>query len=99
MSRHLVHLISQAEIINNIKRLALELNRDYQDRSLVLVGILKGSFIFFADLVRELDIPIENIEFIRLSSYGSSMVSSGRAKIIMKVDKRTRVLIQEQNIQ
>ena len=46
MSRNLVHLISQAEIVNTVRRLALELNRDYQDRSLVLVGILKGSFIF-----------------------------------------------------
>ena len=49
MSRNLVHLISQAEIINTVSRLALELNRDYQDRALVLVGILKGSFIFLAD--------------------------------------------------
>jgi hypoxanthine phosphoribosyltransferase len=81
MSRNLVHLISQAEIVSTVRRLALELDRDYQDRSLVLVGILKGSFIFLADLVRELDIPIENIEFLRLSSYGSSMVSSGQAKI------------------
>ncbi len=79
----MIHLISQAEIVSTIRRLALEIDRDYQDRVLVLVGILKGSFIFLADLVRELDIPVENIEFLRLSSYGSSMVSSGRAKIIM----------------
>jgi hypoxanthine phosphoribosyltransferase len=51
--------------------------------TITLVTILKGSFIFLADLVRELDIPINNIEFIRLSSYGSSMVSSGQAKITM----------------
>ncbi len=83
MSRKLVHLISQAEIISTLKRLAVEIDRDYQDHSLVLVGILKGSFIFLADLVRELQIPIGNIEFIRLSSYGSSKVSSGQAKITM----------------
>lgn len=83
MNRNLVHLISQAEIIKTVGRLAREIEQDYQDRSLVLVGILKGSFIFLADLVRELDIPINNIEFIRLSSYGSSMVSSGQAKITM----------------
>ncbi len=52
MNRNLVHLISEAEITNTVKRLALEINRDYQDRSLVMVGILKGSFIFLADLVR-----------------------------------------------
>ncbi len=83
MNRNLVHLISEAEISDTVKRLALEINRDYQNRSLVLVGILKGSFIFLADLVRQIDIPIDNIEFIRLSSYGSSTVSSGQAKITM----------------
>ena len=85
MSKNLIHLISQAEIITNVRRLALELDRDYRDRSLVMVGILKGSFIFLADLVRELSIPIDNIEFIGLSSYGSSMVSSGQAQITMSL--------------
>ena len=83
MNKNLVHLISQAEIVNTLKRLALEIERDYRGHSLVMVGILKSSFIFLADLVRELNIPINNIEFMRLSSYGSSMVSSGEAKIIM----------------
>ena len=73
MNSNLVHLISQAEIVSTVRRLALEIERDHQDRSLVLIGILKGSFIFLADLVRQIQIAIENIEFIRLSSYGSSM--------------------------
>ena len=85
MNRNLVHLISQAEIVSTVRRLAVEIDRDYQDRSLVLVGILKGSFIFLADLVREIQMPIANIEFLRLSSYGSSMVSSGEAKITMNL--------------
>ena len=85
MNRNLVHLISQAEIVSTVRRLAVEIDRDYQDCSLVLVGILKGSFIFLADLVREIKIPIANIEFLRLSSYGSSMVSSGEAKITMNL--------------
>jgi len=83
MRSNLVHLISQAEIANTVRRLALELDRDYRDRSLVLVGILKGSFIFLADLAREIDTPVDNIEFLRLSSYGASTVSSGEAKITM----------------
>lgn len=83
MNSNLIHLISQVEIANTVKRLAVELDRDYQDRSLVLVGVLKGSFIFLADLVRKIDIPTDNIEFLRLSSYGSSTVSSGEAKITM----------------
>ena len=83
MSKNLIHLISQAEIITNVRRLASELDRDYRNHSLVMIGILKGSFMFLADLVRELSIPIDNIEFIGLSSYGSSMVSSGQAQITM----------------
>ncbi len=83
MSRNLVPLISQAEIASALKQMAVEIEQDYQNRSIVFIGILKGSFIFLADLVREVQIPLENIEFIRLSSYGSSMVSSGQAKISM----------------
>ncbi len=90
MNRNLVHLISQAEIVSTVRRLAVEIDRDYQDRSLVLVGILKGSFIFLADLVREIEIPIANIEFLRLSSYGSSMVSSGEATITMNLSPSAR---------
>jgi hypoxanthine phosphoribosyltransferase len=88
MSKNLIHLISATEISHTVRRLALELDRDYQHRSLVLVSILKGSFIFLADLVREIHIPIENIEFIRLSSYGSSMVTSGQAKITMSLPSK-----------
>ena len=88
MSSNLVHLISRAEIFSTVRRLALEIERDHQDRSLVLIGILKGSFIFLADLVRQIDIPIENIEFLRLSSYGSSMVSSGAATITMSLSEK-----------
>ncbi|MGF1589673.1 MAG: hypoxanthine phosphoribosyltransferase [Pleurocapsa sp.] len=83
MNSNLIQLISQAEIANTVRRLGLELDRDYQDRSLVPIGILKGSFIFLADLVREIKTPINNIDFLRLSSYGSSMISSGQAKITM----------------
>ena len=59
------------------------MDRDYWDRSPVLVGILKGSFIFLADLVRQMKTPLQSIEFMRLSSYGSATVSSGSASITM----------------
>ncbi len=90
MSSNLVHLISRAEIFSTVRRLALEIERDHQGSSLVMIGILKGSFIFLADLVRQIDIPIENIEFLRLSSYGSSMVSSGVATITMSLSEKAR---------
>ena len=89
MSRNLIPLISPTEIASTVRRLAREIERDYQDRSLVLVGILKGSFIFLADLVREIQLPINNIEFMRLSSYGASLVSSGQAQITMSPPPKT----------
>jgi hypoxanthine phosphoribosyltransferase len=61
--------------------LAAEISRDYQDKNLLLIGILKGSFVFMADLVRKLDFPLE-VDFIRLSSYGSSTRTSGSVKVV-----------------
>ncbi|HEY9602202.1 MAG TPA: hypoxanthine phosphoribosyltransferase [Allocoleopsis sp.] len=83
MEQKLVHLISQEAIAATVSRLAQELDRDYANRSLLLVGILKGSFIFLADLVRTMKTPLSNIEFMRLSSYGHSTVSSGQAVVLL----------------
>ncbi len=88
MEKKLVQLISQEEIAATVKQLAQELDRDYENRSPVLVGILKGSFIFLADLVRNMKTPISNIEFMRLSSYGSSTISSGQAEVIVSVAQK-----------
>lgn len=74
-------LISGAKIESTVKRLAAEITRDYRDKTPILLGILKGSFIFLADLVRKLDFPLE-VEFIRLSSYGSGQQTSGRVKVV-----------------
>ncbi|OGO01462.1 MAG: hypoxanthine phosphoribosyltransferase [Chloroflexi bacterium RBG_13_52_12] len=74
-------LISNTEIESTVKRLAVEITRDYRDKDPILLGILKGSFIFLSDLVRKLDFPLE-VEFIRLSSYGSGRQSSGNVKMV-----------------
>lgn len=74
-------LLSSAEIESAVKRLASEITRDYHDKNPLLVGILKGSFMFLADLVRQLDFPLE-LEFVRLSSYGSGRQTSGRVKVV-----------------
>lgn len=83
MASKLVPLISQQEIADTVKRLAHELDRDYRDRTPVLVGLLKGSFVFLADLIRQMQTPICNVELMRLSSYGSATVSSGDVKMLM----------------
>lgn len=87
MERKLIQLIAQDEIATTVSRLAQELDRDYENRSLILVGILKGSFIFLSDLVRNMKTPIVSIEFMRVSSYGSSTVSSGQASVIVELPR------------
>ena len=71
-----------AEAIDNaVRRLARELDRDYATRPPVLVGVLKGGFIFLADLVRRMQVSVLSVEFLRFSSYGENMISSGAPKI------------------
>jgi hypoxanthine phosphoribosyltransferase len=74
-------LFSQQEIAAAVDRLAAEISRDYQGKNPVFIGILKGVFIFMADLVRRLDLPVE-IEFVCLSSYGGGRQTSGEVKIV-----------------
>ncbi|MEB3336628.1 MAG: hypoxanthine phosphoribosyltransferase [Leptolyngbyaceae bacterium] len=83
MSGKLVPLISESAIAATVKRLAQELDRDYAERSPILIGILKGSFVFLADLMRQMQTPIHRIELIKMSSYGASTVSSGEVKLLM----------------
>ena len=80
LEKELKVLISREEINKSIKRLAGEINRDYKDKQVLLIGVLKGAFVFLADLIRQLDIPLE-IDFIGISSYGSAKESSGHMKI------------------
>ena len=61
-------------------RLATEVRRDYRDSAPLLVGILKGAFVFMADLIRALDMPLE-VDFVRISTYGPRTQSSGRPRI------------------
>jgi hypoxanthine phosphoribosyltransferase len=82
-------LLTRAEIAAATSRLASEITGDYHDKNPVLLGVLKGSFMFMADLVRLLDFPLE-VEFIRLSSYGSSRQTSGKVKVVQGLDSVVR---------
>ena len=77
-------LISRDEIAKAVDRLACEIKRDYQDKQPLLIGVLKGSFVFMADLIRQLDLPLE-LDFIRLSSYGTARESSGKVRVVQGV--------------
>jgi len=77
-------LISRDEIAKAVARLASEIRSDYQGKQPLLIGVLKGSFMFMADLIRHLDLPLE-IDFIRLSSYGAARESSGKVRVVQGV--------------
>ena len=78
-------LISREDIARRVQELAGEISRDYQGRDLVMVGVLKGAFIFLADLVRELSYPVE-IDFVRLASYGGGTSPTGEVQITKDVE-------------
>jgi hypoxanthine phosphoribosyltransferase len=82
-------LISRDEIAKAVDRLAREINRDYQGKQPLFIGILKGSFVFMADLIRRLDLPLE-VEFIKLSSYGSARESSGKVRVVQELQTRIK---------
>jgi hypoxanthine phosphoribosyltransferase len=73
-------LFSGQQIAERVKELALQIDEDYQGRELVMVAILKGSFLFVADLVRAVQTPTI-VDFMRLASYGSGICSSGIVEI------------------
>jgi len=73
--------LNHEQIRDVVDRLAEEIRRDYKQKTPVLVGILKGSFVFMADLIRALNMPLE-VDFVILSSYGSGTESSGEIKVI-----------------
>ncbi len=72
-------LFSREEIEAAVKRLAAEIRKDYLGKRPILIGILKGSFMFMADLIRLLDFPLE-VEFVRLSSYGGGRETTGKVR-------------------
>ena len=90
-------VITREEIANKVAELATQLRKDYREKNPLLIGILKGSFVFMSDLVRAMDIPVE-IDFVRLASYGAGKNSSGKVKLIKDVEtpiKDRHVLVVE----
>jgi len=78
-------LISEGAIRERVAELGAQLSADYADKGdLVMIGVLKGSFIFLADLARRMSIP-RTIEFIAVSSYGRGSKSTGAVRLVMDV--------------
>ena len=75
-------LLTKEQIAARVRDMGEEITRDYDgmEGELVLVGILKGAIVFFADLIREIDLPL-SMDFMAISSYGSATKSSGVVRI------------------
>ncbi|MDR3553094.1 MAG: hypoxanthine phosphoribosyltransferase [Clostridia bacterium] len=78
-------LVTQEQIAGKVKELGALISRDYQQKNLLLVSILKGSVVFMSDLLRAVTIPAR-IDFMSVSSYGAGVKTSGVVKIIKDLD-------------
>ena len=78
-------LVQQDELAHRVDVLGEQISRDYEGRSLLLVGVLKGAMFFLSDLMRRLDVDCE-VDFMAVASYGSSTDSSGVVRILKDLD-------------
>lgn len=79
-------MLTEEQLRSRVKEVALAVDKDYAGKRPLVVGILKGSIIFYSDFIRFLSMPIE-LDFMAVSSYGSGAVSSGKLKIKKDLDR------------
>lgn len=91
-------LFSRERIAAEIKRIGQEISHDFQGQEVMLVGVLKGSFLFIADLIREIEVP-SVVDFVRLASYGSGTQTSGiiefRKELEMPIRDRNVIIVED----
>lgn len=78
-------LVTEEEIHSKVEELGHQISKDYEGERILLVGVLKGAFIFMADLIREIDLDCD-VDFMAVSSYGAATRSSGVVRIIKDLD-------------
>ena len=78
-------LLTREEIHNRIQELGRQITEDYQGRFPLLICVLKGAFIYMADLARAIDLPVE-FDFMAVSSYGNATKTSGVVRIVKDLD-------------
>ena len=86
MSERIVTMLSQEQIAARVRELGAQLTKDYAGRNLVLVCVLKGSFVFAADLARAIDLPLR-VDFLGTRSYGEDTESSGVVQITQDLSR------------
>lgn len=79
-------LVTELQIRDRVRELGAELTADYEGKNPLFVGVLRGAFLFMADLVRAVDLPVE-IDFMAVSSYGNNTASSGVVRILKDLDE------------
>ena len=79
-------LISEEELKNKVAEMGRRISQDYQGKRLMVVGVLKGSVVFMADLIRHITVPVE-MDFMAVSSYGAGVKTSGVVKILKDLDR------------
>jgi hypoxanthine phosphoribosyltransferase len=77
-------MITADEIAERVRQLAAQISRDYADTPPLIIGVLKGAWIFLADLVRQLTIPAR-CDFVRITSYGAGTETSGQPRLLLDV--------------
>ncbi|MCP4633973.1 MAG: hypoxanthine phosphoribosyltransferase [candidate division Zixibacteria bacterium] len=91
-------LIDEKQIQKRVIELATQINADYQNKNPILVGVLKGSFVFLADLVRKLNIP-HQIDFLGVASYDGDVQSSGVVRLIadlsVNIESRHVIIVED----
>jgi len=91
-------LIAREEIRRKVRELAEALSRDYEGKRPLMIGVLTGAFVFLADLVREMRIPLE-VAFVKVESYGDGTVSSGEPRMVLdfpySVEGREVVIVED----
>jgi hypoxanthine phosphoribosyltransferase len=96
--KNLKPFISSKEISKRVKQLARKINKDYSGKVPIFIGVLNGSFIFISDLVRQVKLDVE-IDFLKLSSYGDSKISSGEVKLLKdlncQIDNRDIIIVED----
>jgi len=78
-------LVQPDELEQRVRQLGADISRDYADRDLLLIGVLKGAIFFLADLMRSIEVPCE-VDFMAVASYGSATDSSGVVRILKDLD-------------
>jgi len=85
----LVPILSRNEIDRKVAAIAEQISADYARSDLILIGVLKGAFIFLSDLIRKLTIPVQ-VDFIKVSSYGTELASCGNIRLAHELETEIR---------